>query len=174
MNTLFDNWFEELRGHEGEYSDDPRDPGNWTGGKVGVGKLLGTKFGIAANTFPTLDIKNLTLAEAKAIYHVRYWSAVQADALPPALAWITTDAAVNSGVSRAVKWLQTAAGAGVDGILGPATLRAVSAAVSRQGVMTVRSHALAERALFMASLSTFPTYGRGWFRRLFNLKATFA
>lgn len=171
--SLFDDWFAELMQHEGGYSDDPRDPGNWTGGKVGSGVLKGTKYGVAANTFPTLDIRNLTLAEAAAIYRLRYWSAVQAEALPPTLAWATADAAVNSGVSRAVKWLQAAVGAGQDGAIGPATLRAVSTAVARQGVNTVRAHALAERALFMASLSTFPTYGRGWFRRLFSLKASF-
>jgi hypothetical protein len=37
--------------HEGGYSNDPDDPGNWTGGKVGVGRLLGTKFGIAAKGY---------------------------------------------------------------------------------------------------------------------------
>lgn len=29
--------------HEGGFTDDRRDPGNWTGGKVGKGVLLGTK-----------------------------------------------------------------------------------------------------------------------------------
>ena len=46
----FDEVFARLIGHEGGYSADPKDPGNWTGGRPGVGKLLGTKYGIAANT----------------------------------------------------------------------------------------------------------------------------
>lgn len=53
----FDKAFDRLIGHEAGYSNDRRDPGNWTGGIVGKGQLKGTKFGIAANTYPNLDIK---------------------------------------------------------------------------------------------------------------------
>ncbi|RYC28946.1 hypothetical protein D3273_26555 [Lichenibacterium minor] len=38
--------------HEGGSSVDPRDPGNWTGGKRGRGKLVGTKYGIPASSHP--------------------------------------------------------------------------------------------------------------------------
>ncbi|WP_419900665.1 glycoside hydrolase family 108 protein [Roseomonas sp. USHLN139] len=168
--SLFDDWFAQLMEHEGAYSDDPRDPGNWTGGKEGVGKLLGTKYGIAANTFPTLDIRNLTLADAAGIYRVRYFPQ-SFEALPPGIAWALADAAVNSGMSRAVKWLQQVVGSPADGLFGPATLRAVQSAVQQRGAAQVRAHMLTERALFMAALPTFSTYGRGWFRRLFSLKA---
>ena len=61
--------------HEGGFTIDRNDPGNWTGGKVGKGKLKGTKYGIAANTYPKLDIKNLTVAQAEAIYKRDYWDA---------------------------------------------------------------------------------------------------
>ena len=61
--------------HEGEYTTASNDPGNWTGGKVGKGKLNGTKYGIAAASFPKLDIKNLTIAQAEAIYRRDYWDA---------------------------------------------------------------------------------------------------
>ena len=50
--------------YEGGLSMIRFDPGNWTGGKVGVGALNGTNFGIAASSHPTLDIKALTRAEA--------------------------------------------------------------------------------------------------------------
>ena len=49
-SITFDEAFKRLIGHEGGYSTDRRDPGNWTGGRVGVGTLKGTKFGLAANT----------------------------------------------------------------------------------------------------------------------------
>ena len=61
----FDKAFDRLIGHEGGFTNDSRDAGNWTGGKVGVGKLVGTKFGLSAATYPTLDIKNITIVEAK-------------------------------------------------------------------------------------------------------------
>jgi hypothetical protein len=38
----FDKAFDRLINHEGGYSDDPRDLGNWTGGRVGVGELINT------------------------------------------------------------------------------------------------------------------------------------
>jgi len=37
-------------GHEGGLQCDYSDPGNWTGGKVGVGRHGCTKYGIATNT----------------------------------------------------------------------------------------------------------------------------
>jgi lysozyme family protein len=49
----FDAAFIRLIDHEGAYSADPRDPGNWTGGRVNAGQLKGTKYGIAANIGPT-------------------------------------------------------------------------------------------------------------------------
>lgn len=54
--------------HEGDYTADRRDPGNCTGGKVGVGETKGTKKGIAAASYPHLDIKNLTDAKIAEIY----------------------------------------------------------------------------------------------------------
>ena len=58
------------------------DPGNWTDGKVGVGELKGTKYGIAASAHPTLDIAGLTLPAAEAIYEREYWTPAGCEALP--------------------------------------------------------------------------------------------
>ena len=65
---MFDVIFDRVLGHEGGFQADPRDRGNWTGGEVGKGELKGTKYGLAAMTYPELDIPALTLAEAEAIY----------------------------------------------------------------------------------------------------------
>jgi lysozyme family protein len=113
--------FDRALGHEGGYTNDRRDPGNWTGGKVGVGQLLGTKFGIAANTFPTLDIKNLTAAQARKIYKELYWDKVKGDELPASIDWAVFDYAINSGPFRAIVGLQRALGVADDGKLGPIT-----------------------------------------------------
>lgn len=58
--------------HEGAFQKRADDAGNWTGGKVGVGELKGTKFGISAHAFPDLDIENLTMAEAEELYFKVY------------------------------------------------------------------------------------------------------
>lgn len=47
---MFDVVFERLMPHEGGFQCDPKDRGNWTGGRVGVGELKGTNRGIAAMT----------------------------------------------------------------------------------------------------------------------------
>ena len=52
----FDKAFDIIVGVEGGFSLDPNDPGNWTGGKRGVGELKGTRWGISAKSYPHLDI----------------------------------------------------------------------------------------------------------------------
>ena len=158
----FETVFDRLIGHEGGWSDDPRDPGNWTGGRPNVGQLKGTNFGIAANTYPDIDIKGLTLDAAKAIYRRDWWDKIHADELPGAIAFQVWDFAVNAGMSRAMISLQRAVGVADDGKIGPRTLAAVAA----MSVTDVLSRFNAERLEFYASLSTWATYGKGWARRV--------
>ena len=54
-------------GHEGKWGNDRRDRGNWTSGVIGKGELKGTKYGVAAHAYPELDIKNLTIDDARKI-----------------------------------------------------------------------------------------------------------
>lgn len=160
----FDKAFELLIGHEGGYTALRSDPGNWTSGKVGVGVLKGTKYGIAANSYPNEDIKNLTLSRAKQIYKRDYWDKVWGDRLPAALAFHVFDMAVNSGISRGVKILQKTVGSAQDGIMGPATLRAAQAMDVNAAIMLYN----ANRLKFYTSLSTFGTFGKGWTNRVAN------
>jgi lysozyme family protein len=163
--TVFDRAFAVTVGHEGGYTAEHADPGNWTSGAVGVGELRGTKFGISAAAHPTVDIANLTIADARAIYRHDYWDGVQGDVLLPPLAVLVFDAAVNNGTSRAIRWLQLAVGTTPDGSLGPATLAAVHAATAG-GSAGVCAEFQAQRLVFMASLPTWRTFGLGWARRL--------
>ena len=122
-SITFDEAFRRLIGHEGGYSADRRDPGNWTGGKVGVGVLKGTKYGIAANTYPNLDIKNLTIAQAKEIYKKDWWDKLGGNGLHSAITFQLWDFAINAGKKRAVMELQQAVGVTADGIIGPKHVR---------------------------------------------------
>lgn len=167
METAFERAFRVVVGVEGGFTDSEADPGNWTGGQCGAGRCLGTKYGISAAAYPGLDIAALNLDGARAIYRRDYWDRVQGDALPLPLALLVFDAAVNNGVGRAVRWLQVAAGAKADGVVGPATLAAVAAHAGNGAGLLAEFQA--QRLVFMAGLPTWRTFGLGWARRLCRL-----
>lgn len=150
---------------EGSWSADPNDRGNWTGGKVLDGELIGTKYGISAAAYPGLDIPNLTLAEVEDIYHHDYWLPIRGDEIPAPIAMVTFDCAVNHGVDTAIRLLQRVYGSKVDGIFGPRTLAAILAAP----IDGMVAELCARRAMIYSSLAEFPTDGLGWMRRLFRL-----
>ena len=96
------------------YVDDPLDRGGET------------KFGIAKNANPDVDIYNLTWDDAKSIYFHRYWLAGSCDQLPNRVAVLHFDCCVNHGVGRANKFLQLALNLDADGVIGNHTLEAAN------------------------------------------------
>jgi hypothetical protein len=104
----FNKAFELVVGSEGGYSTDKTDKGNWTGGQVGLGEFKGTKYGVSAASYPNLDIKNLTLEQAKEIYRQNYWDALDLEGMNPAAAYVLFDAAINSGVGGAKSMMEGA------------------------------------------------------------------
>lgn len=160
--VTFDVAFERLIGHEGKFTDDSKDKGNWTGGRVGTGELKGTKYGVSAAAYPHLDIKNLTLAQAKDIYRRDYWGRAGADQYDGAIAFQVFDAAVNHGIENAVRFLQRAAGVADDGYIGPVTLGAVQGMTVTDVLMRFN----AARLRFYTQLSTWPEYSKGWALRI--------
>ena len=150
---------------EGGFTNNPADPGNWTGGHVGAGELRGTNFGISAAAYPTLDIAGLSAAAAGEIYRRDYWAPLQGDALPLPVALAAFDAAVNAGPGRSVIWLQQAAGVAADGVLGAQTLAAIKAA----DALALAREALARRIDFYIGLPGWAEFGLGWTRRVIAL-----
>ncbi len=159
--SRWDIAFDRVIGHEGGYGNTPKDRGNWTSGTIGVGELKGTKWGIAAHAYPTLDIKNLTREQAKVIYKRDYWDKIRGDELPAGLDFQVFDAAVNHGIRKAVELLQRSVGSPADGLIGPKTVAAAKAA-KPSAVMVYLRH----RLDYYNDLSTFNTFGRGWTQRI--------
>jgi lysozyme family protein len=159
----FDLPFATTVGEEGSTLDLTRsDRGNWTGGKVGLGVLRGSKFGISAAAYPTLNIAGLTLADARAIYARDYFAPVRGPELPPALAVLAFDAAVNCGASTARRLLQLAVGVTADGVLGPRTMAAVSGCDLRAACVEFQ----AQRTFYQAdNPGEWADSGLGWSRR---------
>lgn len=146
----FDECFAKLIGHEGGYVNDSRDKGGET------------KFGISKRSYPALDIADLNVDDAKAIYKRDFWDRARCDRLHPDLAFQVFDGAVNSGIGNSIRWLQEAAGVAVDGVVGPLTLRKVG----DMDVPIIIARYNGVRLKFMASLSTWDVFGRGWARRI--------
>jgi lysozyme family protein len=146
----FTRAIERVLAHEGGFVDNPDDPG---------GK---TRWGISQRAYPYLDIDTLTRDQAIVLYRRDAWTPIRGDALPEAVAFQVLDAAVNHGVLRAVGWLQQTLGVRVDGVVGPAT-RAAAADVDPVALIFAYN---AARLEFYARLRTFPTFGRGWTRRI--------
>jgi hypothetical protein len=86
-----------------------------------------TKFGVAQNAHRDIVVKNLTLAQAEAIYKHGYWDAVCGDQLHPDVARYVFDIGCGSGPRKGVLLLQRCVGVAEDGAMGPATISAANA-----------------------------------------------
>lgn len=163
--------FRVVVGEEGGYGCDRRDAGDWSGGNVGLGVLRGTKYGISAASFPTLDIQSITLDQARAIYRVRYWNKIAGDSLAPGLALLLFDAAVNQGVEFAARALQESLLFNApDGVIGPLTVRTARLFCATKSALSGVLIAVGvERALGYARDHDESYFGRGWFTRLLRV-----
>ena len=153
----FDQAFDILLQHEGGFSDHAADPGGKT--RFGITEAVAREAGYRG------DMRELPLDLAKRIYKDRYWDAVRAEELPEAIRYTVFDAAVNSGPRQAIRWLQRAVGVRDDGVIGPITLSAVRA-TDPQALLR---RMLSARLRLMTDLPTWPTFGRGWARRIADL-----
>lgn len=154
----FNTAFEKLLKHEGGYSDHAADPGGKT--RWGVTEAVARAKGY------TGDMRELPVEFAKdQVYRPDYWDAVQAENLPADLRYALFDAAVNSGVVQATKWLQRACGAKDDGIIGPQTIKAANS-LSTDGI---KRKMLSQRLRFLAGLPNWPAFSRGWANRIADL-----
>jgi lysozyme family protein len=148
--TRFNECFTRLLGNEGGYVNNPKDPGGET------------NWGISKRSYPTLDIKNLTQDDAKAIYKRDFWDKCRCDDLPVELDFALFDCAVNSGVKQAIILLQRALGVTEDGVFGKMTEHAVSKFYPD----TITARYLGCRLRFMTELRPWDTFAKGWARRI--------
>ena len=143
---------------EGGFSNNAKDPGGAT--NFGITRATLSKW--RGKNVTREDVRLLTRREASSIYHRQYWQRCKCDQLPPALAFLMFDAAVNQGVGRAVRFLQKSIDTKVDGIIGPNTLEAVR----RREPKRVIIEFAARRMRHYGRLSIFSMFGLGWSRRL--------
>jgi lysozyme family protein len=162
MRTDYDESLRRLLVHEGGYTNDAADPGG------------PTSFGITIYDYrkyvkpdaTAADVRALKLEEAKSIYRGKYWDAQRCDELPAGVDYAVFDYGVNSGIGRSKKVLQRVAGVAADGALGDDTMAAVAAHDAKQMIAAICD----ERLRFLQSLRTWPVFGKGWGRRVAEVK----
>lgn len=160
--SSFETTFSRTIGHEGKFQANPKDRGNWTGGKEGVGELKGTKWGLAAMTYPHLDIANITLEQAKEIYYNDWWLKLKMERWPNVMKYQMFDAAFNHGTGRANQFLQFAARVKEDGVVGPNTIKAVNMTDPNDLVLRF----LAKRLRYFTEVKTWSEFSKGWSLRV--------
>jgi len=153
---------QEVLRHEGGYVNHPDDPGGMT--NLGVTKRVWEAF--KGREVDESAMRSLTVDDVTPLYRDRYWTVVKGDSLPAGIDLCVFDMAVNSGPKRAGITLQKALGVNPDGVIGPRTIQAASI-VHADGLI----HDICDaRMQFLRSLPTFPTFGRGWTRRVEDIR----
>lgn len=117
----FDYCIERVGLREGGLSLDPSDRGNYVSGKVGVGPVKGSKFGLSAMSYPHLDFKTLTWEQAIPIFYDKYWMKYKIGDMAEHIRLYVLDMVVNHEADG-IKLLQKAEGIKEDGVPGPVTI----------------------------------------------------
>lgn len=122
-DSAFDSALALVLENEGGYSWHKDDPGGET------------HFGISKRSYPTLNIKNLTLEMATEIYLRDYWKPLPEN-LSPSAKVVGFDIAVNHGMGRLKQWVA-------------------------EGHITA-SALTSRRLMHYTALATWGVFGRGW------------
>jgi lysozyme family protein len=162
MNANFDACLAKLLVHEGGYVNHKDDPG----GETNLGVTRATWELWVGHPVSEKEMRNLTPLMVSPLYKRKYWDACRADELVSGLDYCVFDVAVNSGVGRAVKLLQQSVGATPDGSFGSITF----GLVKQVDPTTLIERYCARRMEFLESLKSFPVFGRGWSRRVAEVK----
>jgi len=129
--------------YEGGYVNDPHDPGGET--NYGITVAVARACGYHG------DMHAIPMDLVRSIYRKNYWDVVNGDGLPAGLDLCVFDYAVNSGPGRA----------------NPAR-RTLAAGTVREQINAYCDIRLA----FLQRLKTWPRYGKGWGRRVADVRAT--
>lgn len=125
MSSNFDIAFQDVIGLEGGYVNDPDDPGGET------------KYGISKRSYPQVDIKNLSLEQAKQIYYRDFWLRMLLDRVESSkICNEIFEQGVNMGRSKAIEHVQKSArmiglDVFVDGYVGEQTVKAIGDIIRR-------------------------------------------
>ena len=144
--------------HEGGYVKNRKDPGGET------------KYGISKRSYPHLEIKKLTKAEATEIYYYDWWLKYMFELLPEPIGEKIFDLAINMGHRRSIRILQKALepfypNISIDGIMGPKTLKMSRKAPSQKLIKNIRKQAEAYYIRLVQAKPQMAIFLEGWLNR---------
>lgn len=154
--------FNYVISNEGEYVYNPSDPGGET------------KYGISHRSYPTLNIKKLTLEDAKKIYYCDYWLKGKCDKIEDEkVATQVFDFIVNFGHRAATIVLQRSLRAcGVlvaeDGLCGPMTLCGTNFLKGEILLPALKSEAAGYYRVIAAKNPSQQKFLNGWLNRAYR------
>jgi uncharacterized protein (TIGR02594 family) len=163
--ALFSRALAHVLEMEGGLTDDPYDPGGPTNRGITLKVFAdwkGTPLTAASRAALKAELKHIPDDVVEAIYRRRYWGPAHCVEMPAALAFFHFDAAVNHGVTGAMRLLQRAVGTDVDGEIGPNTRGAIARLTIEEALAR---YADVRRARYRA-LPHFWRFGRGWLARV--------
>ena len=149
---------------EGGFVNHPSDPGGMT--NLGVTQKAWRDW--VKRGVDEAEMRALTPELVAPMYKAKYWDACKCDDLPRGIDYSVFDSAVNMGAGRAAKLLQAALGVTTDGIIGRGTL-AVAENADPEEFLEKFS---AAKEHFYRGLQTFDVFGKGWLRRVSEVKQT--
>ncbi len=153
-----------LLAHEGGYSNHPDDPGGPT--NFGITIVDYRRYAKADAT--AADVRAMSVDEAKVIYRKRYWDAQRCDELPAGVDYAVFDYGVNSGTGRSGKVLRRVLHRPDDSSAVTDDVIAAARAADARALVTAICD---ERLRFLKSLKTWHVFGKGWGRRVGEVKA---
>lgn len=166
MNSNFEKCLEMLLVHEGGFVNDSRD----NGGMTNLGVTIKVWEEWVGHPVSEKEMRALTPLMVAPLYKRKYWDACRANEFVSGLDYCVFDVAVNSGCGRAIKLLQQTVGATPDGGYGILTAALVKEA--EKDPARLIEHYCARRLEFLESLKSFPVFGKGWSKRVSEVKTT--
>lgn len=180
-------YLQKVLNYEGGFTKNPKDTGNWYGGK-----LYGTNRGITMGALVkaqsqglvsrTATIESLTkdLESVRKIYEFNYYRNSKANTLPHTLAFCHFDACVNSGIGGGSRFLQSMVNdllpanykkIVVDGGIGPVTINMLNIVLANNEITAVaKSYNNYRENLIVTSRKINPIFKKGLLNRVNSVR----
>lgn len=152
--------------HEGAYVNNPSDPGGPTNRGITIydARRYAAEYDwIKGRTVTVADMKSLPLWFAEAVYKAKYWDAMNCDLLEPGVDYAVFDYGVNSGVGRPGRVIRRIL---AESDTASAITPELALITSREPARRMVEKICDERLRYLQSLKTWPVFGKGWGRRV--------